>query len=321
MKNNRLECRAVFQPKSRFPVRLWGGCYLLVSLPNAELPCSLQCKPEYKVPGLYVIDSIVRQSRHQFGTDKDVFGPRFSKNITATFQYLYLCPSEDKVGQARLECCCALMWCCLGACTPVTVIWGFSLTLVVTCWEGLSKAIVKCKFKLKDVFCLTSSVLFCLCRHFSSVCYCAKSFFLLRLLQKNFLWKAVSATTRKCCRRSFGFVGSDCPAQKRFLRKSSCSAQKCFLRKSSCWFLQSFPIPYLSFIGALHCQGWSKASFFLVLLYLLIEQRLRRWCEFLVVQRRWFMWPLSEQFRDSQDQCVLEVANWFPENHLLPFSL
>ena len=24
-----------------------------------------QCKPEYKVPGLYVIDSIVRQSRHQ----------------------------------------------------------------------------------------------------------------------------------------------------------------------------------------------------------------------------------------------------------------
>uniref|UniRef100_G3SAI8 SR-related CTD associated factor 4 n=1 Tax=Gorilla gorilla gorilla TaxID=9595 RepID=G3SAI8_GORGO len=57
---------------------------------------AIKCKPEYKVPGLYVIDSIVRQSRHQFGTDKDVFGPRFSKNITATFQYLYLCPSEDK---------------------------------------------------------------------------------------------------------------------------------------------------------------------------------------------------------------------------------
>ncbi|XP_008105815.2 SR-related and CTD-associated factor 4 isoform X1 [Anolis carolinensis] len=55
-----------------------------------------KCKPEYKVPGLYVIDSIVRQSRHQFGTDKDVFGPRFCKNIIATFQYLYLCPSEDK---------------------------------------------------------------------------------------------------------------------------------------------------------------------------------------------------------------------------------
>ncbi|XP_068608484.1 SR-related and CTD-associated factor 8-like [Brachionichthys hirsutus] len=55
-----------------------------------------RCKPEYKVPGLYVIDSIVRQSRHQFGTEKDVFAPRFSKNIIATFQYLYRCPSDDK---------------------------------------------------------------------------------------------------------------------------------------------------------------------------------------------------------------------------------
>uniref|UniRef100_A0A3P8TQL6 SR-related CTD associated factor 8 n=1 Tax=Amphiprion percula TaxID=161767 RepID=A0A3P8TQL6_AMPPE len=55
-----------------------------------------KCKPEYKVPGLYVIDSIVRQSRHQFGTEKDVFAPRFSKNIIATFQNLYRCPSDDK---------------------------------------------------------------------------------------------------------------------------------------------------------------------------------------------------------------------------------
>ena len=28
-----------------------------------------------------MIDSIVRQSRHQFGPDKDVFAPRFAKNI------------------------------------------------------------------------------------------------------------------------------------------------------------------------------------------------------------------------------------------------
>ncbi|XP_053192083.1 SR-related and CTD-associated factor 8 isoform X1 [Scomber japonicus] len=55
-----------------------------------------KCKPEYKVPGLYVIDSIVRQSRHQFGTEKDVFAPRFSKNIIMTFQHLYRCPSDDK---------------------------------------------------------------------------------------------------------------------------------------------------------------------------------------------------------------------------------
>uniref|UniRef100_A0A671RDV6 Splicing factor, arginine/serine-rich 15-like n=1 Tax=Sinocyclocheilus anshuiensis TaxID=1608454 RepID=A0A671RDV6_9TELE len=55
-----------------------------------------KCKPEYKVPGLYVVDSIVRQSRHQFGSDKDVFGPRFTKNITGTFENLCLCPTEDR---------------------------------------------------------------------------------------------------------------------------------------------------------------------------------------------------------------------------------
>lgn len=57
----------------------------------------LKCKPEYKVPGLYVIDSIVRQSRHQFGTDKDVFAPRFAKNMQQTFINLFKCPPEDKV--------------------------------------------------------------------------------------------------------------------------------------------------------------------------------------------------------------------------------
>ncbi|KAM3931153.1 SR-related and CTD-associated factor 8 isoform 2-T3 [Leptodactylus fuscus] len=55
-----------------------------------------KCKPEYKVPGLYVIDSIVRQSRHQFGQEKDVFAPRFSNNIINTFQNLYRCPADDK---------------------------------------------------------------------------------------------------------------------------------------------------------------------------------------------------------------------------------
>ncbi|XP_049889605.1 SR-related and CTD-associated factor 4-like isoform X1 [Epinephelus moara] len=55
-----------------------------------------KCKPELKVPGLYVVDSIVRQSRHQFGVDKDVFGPRFLKNFTDTFQNLFRCPEDDK---------------------------------------------------------------------------------------------------------------------------------------------------------------------------------------------------------------------------------
>uniref|UniRef100_A0A087XBN5 SR-related CTD-associated factor 4b n=1 Tax=Poecilia formosa TaxID=48698 RepID=A0A087XBN5_POEFO len=55
-----------------------------------------KCKPELKVPGLYVVDSIVRQSRHQFGVEKDVFGPRFLKNFTDTFRNLYCCPEDDK---------------------------------------------------------------------------------------------------------------------------------------------------------------------------------------------------------------------------------
>ncbi|RWS31280.1 protein SCAF8-like protein [Leptotrombidium deliense] len=56
-----------------------------------------KCRPEYKIPGLYVIDSIVRQSRHQFNADRDVFGPRFIRNFHTTFQNLFLtCPPEDK---------------------------------------------------------------------------------------------------------------------------------------------------------------------------------------------------------------------------------
>ncbi|XP_051868740.1 SR-related and CTD-associated factor 8 isoform X3 [Pristis pectinata] len=61
-----------------------------------------RCKPEYKVPGLYVIDSIVRQSRHQFGPEKDVFAPRFCKNINTTFQNLYKCPADDKSKVVRV---------------------------------------------------------------------------------------------------------------------------------------------------------------------------------------------------------------------------
>ncbi|XP_050534314.1 SR-related and CTD-associated factor 4-like isoform X2 [Daktulosphaira vitifoliae] len=55
-----------------------------------------KCKPEYKIPGLYVIDSIVRQSRHQFGNDKDVFAPRFARNLKITFSHLFACAEEDK---------------------------------------------------------------------------------------------------------------------------------------------------------------------------------------------------------------------------------
>merc|ERR1719188_712661 len=55
-----------------------------------------KCRPEYKIPGLYVIDSIVRQSRHQFGADKDVFAARFARNSHITFHHLYKCGEEEK---------------------------------------------------------------------------------------------------------------------------------------------------------------------------------------------------------------------------------
>ncbi|XP_028410250.1 splicing factor, arginine/serine-rich 15-like [Dendronephthya gigantea] len=55
-----------------------------------------KCRPEYKVPALYVIDSIIRQSRHQFGADKDVFGPRFGRNITNSFQNFFKCLPEEQ---------------------------------------------------------------------------------------------------------------------------------------------------------------------------------------------------------------------------------
>ena len=56
-----------------------------------------KCRSEYKVPGLYVIDSIVRQSRHQFGIERDVYAVRFSRNLPMTFENLFTgCIPEDK---------------------------------------------------------------------------------------------------------------------------------------------------------------------------------------------------------------------------------
>lgn len=62
-----------------------------------------KCKPQYKLPGLYVIDSVVRRSRHEFGPDKDVFGPRFMRNFKQTFTNLFSnCPSDDRPKMVRV---------------------------------------------------------------------------------------------------------------------------------------------------------------------------------------------------------------------------
>ncbi|VDM94559.1 unnamed protein product, partial [Onchocerca ochengi] len=61
----------------------------------------MKCKAEYKIPGLYCIDSIIRQSRHQF-KDKDVFGPRFAINMQATLSNLLNCKADDKLKVVRV---------------------------------------------------------------------------------------------------------------------------------------------------------------------------------------------------------------------------
>lgn len=55
-----------------------------------------KCKPQYKLPGLYVMDSILRNSRKLYGPTKDVFAPRFAVRLRITFAHLFLCPQEDK---------------------------------------------------------------------------------------------------------------------------------------------------------------------------------------------------------------------------------
>ena len=44
-----------------------------------------------------MIDSIVRQSKHQLGAEKDVFGPRFARNFLKTFQHIFECTEEERV--------------------------------------------------------------------------------------------------------------------------------------------------------------------------------------------------------------------------------
>jgi hypothetical protein len=55
-----------------------------------------KCRLDYKVPGCYVIDSIVRSSRHKFGVDKDMYGPRFAKNLLTTTRNLMKCSVTDE---------------------------------------------------------------------------------------------------------------------------------------------------------------------------------------------------------------------------------
>ncbi|CAH8868135.1 unnamed protein product [Trichobilharzia szidati] len=54
-----------------------------------------KCPPQFKLPGLYIIDSIVRQSKH-FYREKDVYGPRFLRNLVSVFISVLQCDEKDK---------------------------------------------------------------------------------------------------------------------------------------------------------------------------------------------------------------------------------
>ena len=43
-------------------------------------------EPKYKLAGLYVMDSIIRMSRHKNGPEKDVYAPRFQKVLFSFFR-------------------------------------------------------------------------------------------------------------------------------------------------------------------------------------------------------------------------------------------
>ncbi|MFH4981887.1 hypothetical protein AB6A40_008596 [Gnathostoma spinigerum] len=54
-----------------------------------------KCKSEYKIAGLYCIDSIIRQSQHHF-KEKDVFAPRFAINMSTTLANVLNCKRLEK---------------------------------------------------------------------------------------------------------------------------------------------------------------------------------------------------------------------------------
>ncbi|VDD86090.1 unnamed protein product [Enterobius vermicularis] len=60
-----------------------------------------KCKPEYKLPGMYCIDSIIRQSQHQY-KEKDVFAARFAVNMLQTVVNLMSCKAEDTMKIVRV---------------------------------------------------------------------------------------------------------------------------------------------------------------------------------------------------------------------------
>ncbi|CAD6190856.1 unnamed protein product [Caenorhabditis auriculariae] len=59
-----------------------------------------KCKAEYKIPVLYIIDSIIRGSKHQL-KEKDVYAARFLKNFSKTLSDLLACSPPEQMRVVR----------------------------------------------------------------------------------------------------------------------------------------------------------------------------------------------------------------------------
>lgn len=55
----------------------------------------MRCPVETKVPGLYVVDAIVRESKIN-NHERDLYGPRFMRNITSIFSSLAESSPEER---------------------------------------------------------------------------------------------------------------------------------------------------------------------------------------------------------------------------------
>lgn len=61
----------------------------------------IRSPPVLKIPGLYVIDAIVRQSKYCY-MEKDVYGPRFMRNLVNIFLSLLQCEEKDRIMLQRV---------------------------------------------------------------------------------------------------------------------------------------------------------------------------------------------------------------------------
>eukprot|EP00042_Codosiga_hollandica_P034152 m.237709 g.237709 ORF g.237709 m.237709 type:complete len:575 (+) comp54335_c0_seq4:45-1769(+) len=54
----------------------------------------IKARAEYKLPGVYVLDAIVRASRHKHG-EQDLYGPRFAKHLEQMFRSLFSLDADE----------------------------------------------------------------------------------------------------------------------------------------------------------------------------------------------------------------------------------